>query len=42
MTEGCWLDKFCQGTTLRASQDLAEVWKLKEAALNYVKDMHKV
>ena len=36
------LDELCRGNNLRATGDMAELWKLKEAAFNYITIMHKL
>ena len=36
------IDELCKGTSLRATGDMAEFWKLKEAAFNYISVMHKL
>jgi len=36
------LDELCRGNNLRATGDMAEFWKLKEACFNYISVMHKL
>lgn len=36
------IDELCKGTSLRGNTDMAEVWRLKEGAFNYINIMHKL
>lgn len=36
------IDELCKGTSLRGTTDMAEVWRLKEGAFNYINLMHKL